>query len=154
MTTVKAAFVGAVVVSLAFLTVGCDPQKSTSSSSPISQLKSIVRSNASSISWKSRDPSSSITYRLADGGITFDVTKTDSLVSPLEGQIRVRIEYESDIGGKRYRENVRFYAYQDGQWVADPVPGSIIQGSLTRLYKATDAHKAGINEELDRFLKK
>ncbi len=93
---------------------------------PVAQLKSLVRVDDLPVAWRgpvwfkgTRD----CVIRLED--ISYDVRKTDSLVSPYQGEIRVSVllaDREPDEFGNHRRGYMRKYVYQDGDWVPLKTP--------------------------------
>lgn len=97
------------------------PQQA-SNQDPVEQLKSLIRPDAATLSWRIDDSDMYFEKKLAPDGIKFDVRKTDSLVSPFTGEIRISVFtqcYKSN-GAEGISSNdtyVRKYNYQGGQWV-------------------------------------
>lgn len=104
---------------MAAATVGCS---AGSSKSPVAQLKSLIRPGSVPATWEMNifflGPS---TCTVAADGISYDVKQTDSLVSPLIGEIRifVRKKYGKDRSGNSDETVVRRYNFLDGQWVPE-----------------------------------
>jgi hypothetical protein len=132
--------------------LGCDANRVTATKSPVSQLKQLVRRDASQKTWEN----GGYKWKIAPGGISYDVTKSDSLVSPFIGQIRLKMLMfrpsgeEASFSGWTW---IRFYRYEDSEWIADPIPGNLKDdGSVARRKKSETDWNAEVNSRLDAFL--
>lgn len=107
------------------LVAGCENlSKSTDQSDPVEQFKSLVFFGAGVHHWRvdssplvSRVNSCDCTADPSD--ISIDVQKTDSLITPLVGEVRFAVKQTYDDGRSRTRWYKKSYVYQDKRWKLD-----------------------------------
>jgi hypothetical protein len=93
-------------------------------SDPIAELKPFIEERESKIkdgaSWNPGDSFGAIDISAASTNTSFDVTQTDSLVSPYLATINYDISYTITVKSKTEPDSAKCresYAYQDNQWI-------------------------------------
>ena len=76
---------------------------------PVEKMKSLVAEGKEKLKDSER-------YKVAD--VTYDVKKSDSLVSPYDGVVNLHVQTDAygNRGTENYRVNLR-YLFRDGEWV-------------------------------------
>jgi len=96
-------------------------QDPVTQSDPVAEFKALIRKNAQRLEWKSGFADS---HAIDPSSLAIDVRRTESLVSPFEGDIEFTevTRYSEGSAPKPQRLKVRFL-YQDGKWVYETTYG-------------------------------
>ena len=133
---------------------------------PVKQLRQLIRPpDPESQVWITESTytvPTPYTYRtrhsLAENGISFDVKKTDSLVTPYTGEIDVTIQHEllnprnpQDRGELHFEKYFVKYSYQNGDWVRVAIFGDLPNGEVYKIDTSKPASQV-IVKDLGRWL--